>query len=146
MPNLKPILHKLLFHLTPKGRLNWDPTGKVGSSPPTPSDCQQSLWHPNTPRHFLCAAGAAVDPGRAGSPAVPGQPGLEVGAASGTLLHGWDVGLSKAPRPRHAPVPWLHVAGSVTGVGWVHQPTLSLQSVLGHAAPSPSKHNKVEEK
>lgn len=43
MSNLKPILYKLLFHLTPKGRLNWDPTGTVESSPPTPSDCQQSL-------------------------------------------------------------------------------------------------------
>lgn len=79
MSNLKPILHKLLFHLTPKGRLNWDPTGKVGSSPPTPSDCQQSLWHPPTPPGTSSApleplwAPAMLEPGCAGPAEAGGR-------------------------------------------------------------------------
>lgn len=97
---------------------------------------------PDTPRHFLCAAGAAVGPGRAGSPAVPGRPGLEVGAASGTLTPP-RVGCGALQSTLTPPVPTpVTSCGSVMGVGWVHQPTLSLPSVPRHVAPTPSKHNK----
>lgn len=70
---------------------------------------------PDTPRHFLCAAGAAVGPGRAGSPAVPGRPGLEVGAASGTLTPP-RVGCGALQSTLTPPVP---TPVTSCGSGWV---------------------------
>lgn len=71
---------------------------------------------------------------------MPGWPRLEVGTASGITSPQVGCGtLQSIPTP---PVPSpVAACGSVRRVGWVHQTTLSLQSVPGHAALSPSKHN-----
>lgn len=135
--NLKPILHKPLLHLTPKGRRNWDPTGKVGSPPPTPFNCQHRLWRPqhslpgsDTHTHAHGAAGSA------------GAADLEVGAAGRMLLCRWGAGLPQHSDPVPGPVA---ASGSVTGAGWV-EPLLGIACPVprrrpGHTGPSPCKDN-----
>lgn len=141
MSNLKPILHKLLFHLTPKGRLNWDPTGKVGSSPLTPFDCQQSLWHPPTPPGTSSVPLEPLwAPALLGAKLCQAGPGWRWEQPAGCSSTGGMWGSPKHPDPTS---PQCHSCMWLCdGCGVGPSPTLSLWSVPGHMAASPSKHNK----
>lgn len=84
-----------MFPLTPKGRLSWDPTGKVGSSPltPIPFNCQQSP--PINPPHPLPSPDTLLRaPGAAGG----SQPCQEPGSAGPTEAGGRSSRQDAPPR------------------------------------------------